>query len=202
MSRIRLAGVLAVALAIGACQGAASSPTLPTSLPSGLPSGLPSLPPELASLLPSSLPSIPALRQSVAQFSEVDGSGITGGAILTDIDGQTIVTIGVVAPGETAPLMARIVAGSCSDVSDTTPSVAVLPDLAAGAANGTITMTLDDLTSSAHALVILRGDPPPSVDPSVAPPAETPAPSFSETAPIGEIGETVACADIPAPVGG
>ncbi len=198
MSRIRLVGALAVAVLVGACQQAGASPTLPTSLPS---ISVPSLPP-LESLLPSNLPSVPSIRQSIAQFEEVNGSGITGGALFLDAEGETIATVGAVAVGEAAPLRPRVVAGACADVTDTTASVAALPDLAAGASNGSIPMSLDDLTSSPHALVLLRGDPPPSVDPSAAPASEAPAPSFADDAPIGDIGELVACADIPAPSGG
>jgi hypothetical protein len=212
MSRIRLAGALAVAILVAACQQAGTSPSVPV-VPSGLPTSLPSeLPSNLESLLPSNLPSLPTVRQSIAQFEEVNGSGITGGALFLDQEGETIVTVGVVAPGETAPLMPRVIEGTCADAADDTVPVASLPDLAAGASNGSIPMPLDDVAGS-HALVIVRGEAAPSVDPNASAPAESApaesapagspdasAPAVDQT-PLGELGEIVACADIPAPVG-
>jgi hypothetical protein len=213
MSRSRIGGALgalAALLLIVACQTTGASPSLPSvALPSGLPTSLPS---GLESMLPSNLPSLPAIRQSIAQFEEVNGSGITGGALFLDAEGETVATVGVVAPGETAPLMARVIEGTCADAADDTVPVATLPDLAAGASNGSIPMALDDVAGS-HAIVIVRGAPPPSEDPNASapaasapaesPPAESEAPTDSnDPTPLGELGELVACADIPAPAGG
>jgi hypothetical protein len=201
MSRIRLVGALAVAIIVGACQQTGVSPSIPSGVPTSLPPLPSELPSGLESLLPSELPSLPTVRQSIAQFEPVNDSGITGGALFLDQDAETIATVGAVAPGEAAPLMPRIVAGACADVTDTTTTVAALPDLVAGASNGSIPMPLDDLAGS-HAIVLLRGEAPPSEDPNASAPAESPSASAATGEVLGDLGELVACADIPAPGGG
>ncbi len=110
MSRKRmLAGVGALALALGACQSG-------TQAPSGLPSGLPtSLPSNLASLVPSNLPTPSGeLSQLFPVFQAQGGSNLTGGGIITDVEAEASVVIGVVAPGAAEMLPIAIVEGDCA----------------------------------------------------------------------------------------
>lgn len=126
---------------------------------------------------PSGLGNVPAsgLNQAFLQFEEQGGSGITGGAILTDLgDGTTAVTIGVVAAGITDPMPSNIVPGTCdnpgsagaspaassepsgSPVSLAPGSVVKLGDLNAGSSNTVVNLSLDDLTSTQYAIVIYK----------------------------------------------
>lgn len=114
MSRKRmLAGVGALALALGACQGGVQGQT---GVPSGLPSGLPtSLPSDLASLVPSNPPTGSGdLNQLFPTFQAQGGSNLTGGGIITDVDGESSVVIGVVAPGAAEMMPIAIVEGDCA----------------------------------------------------------------------------------------
>jgi hypothetical protein len=116
MSRKRIAaGLGAVAFALAACQGGVEgqtgSPSLPA-LPSEMPSGLESMAPPsgLESLAPS-----PSNNQLFPVFQASAGFDLTGGAIVTDVDGESSVVIGVVAPSAVDIQMpAAIVDGDCA----------------------------------------------------------------------------------------
>jgi hypothetical protein len=113
------------------------------------------------------------LNQALVQFEAAGGSSITGGGILTDLgDGTTAVTIGVVAAGITDPMPASIVPGTCASpgaaasgspaasasagASLAPGAVITLGDLAAGASNTVIQMSLDDLLATPHAIAIYQ----------------------------------------------
>lgn len=154
MARIRnLAGAGVVALALVACQSATSPsiPPVPSNLPSVIASAIPS---DIASALPSLAPSA-SFNQLYPVFQARAGSNITGGAIITDIEGGASIIIGTVAPGVTDEMPVAIVEGDCASVEDQGPTPP--PELA----------------------------PPPSVDPSaaVASPAASvePSPAASPT---------------------
>jgi hypothetical protein len=55
------------------------------------------------------------LNQAILQFQQANNSGITGGAIVTDLgNNQSAVTIGVVAAGVTDPMPANLAPGDCA----------------------------------------------------------------------------------------
>ena len=93
------------------------------------------------------------INQAIVQFETMGGSNITGGAILTDLgDGETAVTIGVVAAGITEPMPAHVHTGTCAS-----PGAEVafpLTDLAAGASNTVLKVPLDDLIATPYAIDI------------------------------------------------
>jgi hypothetical protein len=179
MSRINQATVAALAafaiLALAACNtgGVGTATGTPGSSPAASPAGTAS-PPASAEPSAAASPSGSGLNQAFLQFEEQGGSGITGGAILTDLgDGTTAVTIGVVAAGITEPMPANIVSGTCDSPggaaaspaasAGASPSAAAslepgstvkLGDLTAGASNTVVEMTLDELTSTPNAIVI------------------------------------------------
>jgi hypothetical protein len=93
------------------------------------------------------------VNQAIVQFETVGGSNITGGAILTDLgEGETAVTIGVVAAGITEPMPAHVHTGTCA--SPGTEVAFPLTDLTAGASNTVLKIALDDLTSTPYAIDI------------------------------------------------
>lgn len=178
MSRINQANVAALALfailALAACStgGVGTATGTPGSSPASSPAGSASSPPSTEPSAPAS-PSGSGLDQAFLNFEEQGGSGITGGAILTDLsDGTTAVMIGVVAAGITESMPANIVAGTCDGPgaaaspaasAEASPSAAAsyepgstvrLGDLTAGASNTVVEMSLDELTSTPTAIVI------------------------------------------------
>jgi hypothetical protein len=178
MSRINQATVAALALfailALAACNtgGVGTATGTPGSSPAASSAGSAS-PPASAEPSAAASPSGSGLNQAFLQFEEQGGSGITGGAILTDLgDGTTAVTIGVVAAGITEPMPANIVAGTCDSPgaaaspaasAGASPSTAAslepgstvkLGDLTAGASNTVVEMSLDELTATPNAIVI------------------------------------------------
>lgn len=180
MPRIARAAAAALAVfatvALAACNSGSVGGA--TGTPSASFAASPSAP---ASVVPSasagaspSGPTASGLDQAFLQFEEQGSSGITGGAILTDLgDGTTAVTIGVVAAGVTDPMPANIVPGTCdnmapagSPAASTAPSgsavslapgsVVKLGDLTAGSSNTVVDLTLDALTSSPYAIAIYK----------------------------------------------
>lgn len=115
-TRLASVGLVAAAvLAITACGTSSSSGGVAGATGSPLASA-PSAasPSSSASAAPSGSA---ALNQTFLQFQELNSSGITGGAILTDLgNNQTAVTIGVVAAGVTEPMPASLVPGDCASV--------------------------------------------------------------------------------------
>src|SRR3954471_2370604 len=111
MSRIRtLAGLtVASALAIAACNnggvaGAAGSPGGSTATEA------------------SSSPAASAATMINIRFQDIGGSGMTGGGILNDLGtGETALTLGVVAPGQTEPMPALLFVGSCASPPQASP---------------------------------------------------------------------------------
>ena len=130
MSKKRIAaGIGAVAFAIAACQGGnvegqTGLPSLPP-----IPSNLESLAPPsgLESLLPS-----PSGDQLFPVFQAQAGANLTGGGIVTDVDGGSSVVIGVVAPGAAEMLPIAIVEGDCATQTGSGPTPP--PDLFPSAA--------------------------------------------------------------------
>ena len=119
MSRKRMAaGLAGVALALAACQGATQGQTGAPSAPAVNPSQMESLAPP--SGLESSAPS-PSGNQLFPVFQARGGSNVTGGAIVTDVDGESSFVIGVVAPGVTDLLPIAIVDADCASQSDQGP---------------------------------------------------------------------------------
>ena len=161
MSKLMRAALTGLAipaiLALAACQGATTGST---ASPSASPAAATPAPAEsepATSAEPSTSaeasPSGVALNQAILQFEEQSDSGITGGAILTDLgDGELAVTIGVVAIGFAEPMPAHIHEGTCADL-DPTPKYP-LNDVAAGSSNTVIEVTLDELTADPHAVNI------------------------------------------------
>ena len=142
-------------LGLAACQGATTGST---ASPSASAAATPSA---SASAEPSAEPSVSAqpsasgvaLNQAIVQFEAQSDSGITGGAILTDLgDGELAVTIGVVAIGFADPMPAHIHEGTCADL-DPTPKYP-LNDVAVGSSNTVIEAGLDELTATPHAINI------------------------------------------------
>lgn len=115
-TRLASVGLVAAAvLAITACGTSSSSGGVAGATGSPLASA-PSAasPSSSASAAPSGSA---ALNQAFLQFQELNSSGITGGAILTDLgNNQTAVTIGVVAAGVTEPMPASLVPGDCASM--------------------------------------------------------------------------------------
>jgi hypothetical protein len=181
-TRLASAGLVAAAvLAIAACgtstssggvAGATSSPSTSEAPPAS--ASAPASAETSASPSASGAP----LNQVLLQFEPQNDSNITGGAILTDLgDNQTAVTIGVVAAGVTEPMPANIVPNDCASAAPGSPAPSAaaseapaasgaasldptqnlkLGDLAAGASNTVLALTLDALTDSPHAVVIYR----------------------------------------------
>jgi len=110
------AGLVATAiLTIAACGSSTSSGGVAGA--TGTPAA--SSPPVSApASAPAASPSASGLNQAILQFQQENNSGITGGAILTDLgNSQTAVTIGVVAAGITDPMPASLVPGDCATMS-------------------------------------------------------------------------------------
>ena len=111
MPRITRTAVAALILPLGlllaACNtggAATSSPVTSASPPPSATAPASAEPSESAAASPSASPSGITLNQAVLQFEAQNDSGITGGAILTELDGgETAVTIGVVAVGVAQP---------------------------------------------------------------------------------------------------
>jgi len=114
--RLASAGLVAVAiLTIAACGSSTSSGGVAGA--TGTPAA--SSPPVSApASAPAASPSASGLNQAILQFQQENNSGITGGAILTDLgNSQTAVTIGVVAAGITDPMPASLAPGDCATMS-------------------------------------------------------------------------------------
>ena len=114
--RLASAGLVATAiLTIAACGSSTSSGGVAGA--TGTPAA--SSPPVSAPVsAPASAPASSGLNQATLQFQQENNSGITGGAILTDLgNSQTAVTIGVVAAGITDPMPASLVPGDCATMS-------------------------------------------------------------------------------------
>lgn len=114
-TRLASAGLVAAAvLAITACGSSTSSGGVAGATGTPATSGSPSAAAS-ASAEASASPSGSGLNQAILQFQQANDSGITGGAILTDLgNSQTAVTIGVVAAGVTDPMPANLAPGGCA----------------------------------------------------------------------------------------
>src|SRR5262245_39623662 len=119
--RLASAGLVAAAvLAITACGSATSTGGVAgaTGTPGTSPASSPAASASAEASAAASAGASGALNQAFLQFQEANSSGITGGAILTDLgNNQTAVTIGVVAAGMTDPLPASLTPGDCSTLS-------------------------------------------------------------------------------------
>jgi hypothetical protein len=187
-TRLASAGFVAAAvLAIAACGTSTSSGGVAGATGTPATSVAPaSVAPPSVEASASAEASAPALNQALLQFQEQNDSGITGGAILTDLgDNQTAVTIGVVAAGVTEPMPANILPNDCASAATASPPPAASPagsaepsgsaaqldpttilqlgDLAAGSSNTVLGLVLDDLLSTPHAVVIYRS----AADPTI-----------------------------------
>jgi hypothetical protein len=113
-SRLASAGLVAAAvLAITACGSSTSSGGVAGATGTPATSAAPASAP--ASAAASAAPSGSGLNQAVLQFQQANNSGITGGAIVTDLgNNQSAVTIGVVAAGVTDPMPANLAPGDCA----------------------------------------------------------------------------------------
>jgi hypothetical protein len=137
-----------VGSASGTPAGASPSVAAPSLVASEAPSAEPS-----AEASPSGSESGTSLNQAMLQFEAKSDSGITGGAILTDLgDGETAVTIGVVAIGFADPMPAHIYEGTCDDVEEAAKFP--LTDVAVGSSNTVIDAEIEELTATPHALDI------------------------------------------------
>ena len=157
ITRTALAALLLpLGLLLAACNtggAATSSPVTSASPPPSATAPASAEPSESAAASPSASPSGIALNQAVLQFEAQNDSGITGGAILTELDGgETAVTIGVVAVGVAAPMPTHIPGGT-SDDRDPTPKYP-LNDVATGASNTVVEVGLDELLATPHAVNI------------------------------------------------
>ena len=171
-TRLASAGLVAAAvLAIAACgtstssggvAGATGSPAASVATPS-------EVAPPSAEASASAGASAAAMNQAFLQFQEQGDSGITGGAILTDLgDNQTAVTIGVVAAGVTDPMPARILPSDCAGAASASPppAASAAPSAAASPAGSaepsgpatpldpTTVLTLGDLSAGASNTVL------------------------------------------------
>jgi hypothetical protein len=110
------AGLVATAiLTIAACGSSTSSGGVAGA--TGTPAAV-SAPVSAPASGPAASPSASGLNQAILQFQQENNSGITGGAILTDLgNSQTAVTIGVVAAGITDPMPASLAPGDCATMS-------------------------------------------------------------------------------------
>jgi hypothetical protein len=180
--RVAAATLLPVAVAaLAACTsggvgGATGTPGL-SPLPSAATSIEPSMSAEPSAAPSASAGASSALNQVFPKFVPEAGSTITGGAILTDLgNGQTAVTIGVVAAGITDPMPANLVPGSCAagapaasapaasapaasgsaGASLAAGSTVKLGDLTAGASNTVVAMSLDDILASPYSIQIVK----------------------------------------------
>jgi hypothetical protein len=101
----------------------------------------------------------PQLNQALLVFEAVGDSGITGGVILTDLEGtETAVTVGVVALGFEDPMPAAIEEGTCADADaapGTEPAEELLP-VEFGASNTVIERSLDDLLAGDYRITLRR----------------------------------------------
>lgn len=164
MPRINRAAIAALtvfaAIALAACGsggvgGATGSPaTSAAASPSAVASSSASAEPSASDeASPSASASGTALNQVFLQFEAQNDSGITGGAILTELEnGDTAVTIGVIAIGFADPMPAHIHEGTCTDL-DPTPKYP-LNDVATGSSNTVIEVGVDELTDAPHAINI------------------------------------------------
>jgi hypothetical protein len=194
-TRLASAGIVAAAvLAIAACGTSSSSAGVAgaTGTPATSAAPVSEAPASVASpsAEASAAASAPALNQAFLQFQEQNDSGITGGAILTDLgDNQTAVTLGVVAAGVVDPMPANVVPSDCAGAATASPPPASSPaasaaaspaasgpaaaldpttilrlgDLTAGSSNTVLALNLDGLTSTPHAIVIYRS----AADPTI-----------------------------------
>ncbi|HEU4921078.1 MAG TPA: hypothetical protein VFT20_15175 [Candidatus Limnocylindrales bacterium] len=157
ITRTALAALLLpLGLLLAACNtggAATSSPVTSASPPPSATAPASAEPSESAAASPSASPSGITLNQAVLQFEAQNDSGITGGAILTELDGgETAVTIGVVAVGFADPMPTHIHEGTCDDL-DPTPKYP-LNDVATGASNTVVEVGLDELLATPHAVNI------------------------------------------------
>ena len=113
-TRLASAGLVAAAvLAITACGSSTSSGGVAGATGTPATSAAPASAP--ASAAASAAPSGSGLNQAILQFQQANNSGITGGAIVTDLgNNQSAVTIGVVAAGVTDPMPANLAPGDCA----------------------------------------------------------------------------------------
>jgi hypothetical protein len=144
-------GLLVVALSLAACSSGGVAGATGTPGPSPTP---------VATVAESSAPSrSPAassvtLHQASVIFKAVGDSNITGGASLTDLGSETAVTIGVVAAGIAEPMPADIHTGTCAKPSD---AIAFpLTDLAAGASNTIVKISINNLLATPYSIEIHR----------------------------------------------
>ncbi len=177
--RLASAGLVATAiLTIAACGSSTSSGGVAGA--TGTPAAV--SPPVSAPVsAPAASPSASGLNQAILQFQQENNSGITGGAILTDLgNSQTAVTIGVVAAGVTDPMPASLTPGDCatmtaggasaspaaSGAASAAPSVAAPSAAASGSAapsgspvplNPGDTAKLGDLTAGSSNTVVNIG---------------------------------------------
>jgi hypothetical protein len=132
--RLASAGLVAAAvLAITACGSSTSSGGVAGATGTPATSSAPASAP--ASAAASASPSGSGLNQAILQFQQANNSGITGGAIVTDLgNNQSAVTIGVVAAGVTEPMPANLAPGDCATMTSGGASASPGASAAASAA--------------------------------------------------------------------
>ena len=189
MSRISLrAGALLLPVAIAmvaACTSGGVAGATGTPGASASPTSSASGPPSTSAEPSPSASASAASNQLKLDFVPVGTGTMTGGAILTDLgNGQTAVTIGVVAAGVTDPLPAALVPTACgapppspaasaaasmaasAAPASAAPSGSAIPltpgstiklgDLSAGASNTVINISLNDLLSMPYSIQIYK----------------------------------------------
>jgi hypothetical protein len=132
--RLASAGLVAAAvLAITACGSSTSSGGVAGA--TGTPPAVSTPVSAPASAPASASPSGSGLNQAILQFQQANNSGITGGAIVTDLgNNQSAVTIGVVAAGVTEPMPANLAPGDCATMTSGGASASPGASAAASAA--------------------------------------------------------------------
>jgi hypothetical protein len=133
-TRLASAGLVAAAvLAITACGSSTSSGGVAGA--TGTPAAVSAPVSAPASAPASASPSGSGLNQAILQFQQANNSGITGGAIITDLgNNQSAVTIGVVAAGVTEPMPANLAPGDCATMTSGGASASPGASAAASAA--------------------------------------------------------------------
>jgi hypothetical protein len=82
-------------------------------------------------------------------LDEVDGSGVSGTAVLTEEDGQTTVEIELEGAPEGGVHPVHIHAGTCDDLGDV---VFPLNDIEEGVSESTVDASIDDILAAEHAI--------------------------------------------------
>lgn len=88
-------------------------------------------------------------HEVTVDLSEVDGSGVSGTATLTEEDGQTMVDISLDGTPEGGVHPVHIHAGTCDDLGDV---VFPLEDVEEGMSSSTVDASIDDIMAAQHSI--------------------------------------------------